>query len=233
MKSTLCLLLIAVIRTLVHGQSVQSFNGVLSFRTVDPIFDVDGESLLTGDAFLGQLYAGSTEAALVAVGFPMPFGSGDRVGRIVAAGLIFVPGVLPGLPASVQVRAWQASDGQSYEAAVAARGHFGASKIARVETGDLYLGGGPSPPGRLVGMGSFALSAGPLPARLALGAPAAQTLTLSILAQPATQWDVYSSPDLTVWEKVQTFSIDGTGEAKLQLPLEGSQPTFYRAVLGP
>jgi len=85
----------------------------------------------------------------------------------------------------------------------------------------------------LLGLGSFSLSDGPLPARLALASPAARSLSLSILAQPATQWDVYSSPDLTAWQKVQTFTIDGTGEAKLQLSLEGSEPAFYRAVLGP
>ena len=213
-----------MIATIVHGQ------GELNFRTVDPIFDVDAATLLAGDAFLAQLYAGPTEISLAAIGSPLPFATGAKAGYVTSTGLIIVPGTQPGNVVAVQVRAWHASDGPSYEAAVAARGHFGASKIARVETGG-FDGGVPFPPGRLLGLGSFPLSAGPLPARLALDSPTAQTVSLAVLAQPATQWDVYSSPDLTAWQKVQTFTIDATGEARLQVPLAVSERMFYRAVL--
>ena len=226
MNSLYYLLYATLLMSVVHGQ------GFLLFRTVDPIFDIDGKTLLTGDAFLAQLYAGLTETNLAAIGAPLPFRTAAKAGYISTNIETVVPGLDPGWPAEVQVRAWQASDGQSYEAAVAARGHFGASKIARVFTGG-FSGGVPFVPDPLVGLGSFALSAGPVPARLALESPAAQTLSLSILAQPATQWDVYSSPDLTAWHTVQTFTIDATGEAKLQLPLAGSERMFYRAVLAP
>ena len=216
-----------MILTVAHGQ------GSLILRTEDPIFDVDMKTPLEGEAFLAQLYAGPTERSLAAIGSPLPFGTGARTGRVVGGQQIIVPGPESGWPVSVQVRAWQTSDGRSYEAAVAARGHFGVSKIIRVIPGDPYAGGVPGVPPRLEGLGSFALSDGPVPARLTLVSPAAQTLSLSILAQPATQWEVYSSRDLTSWHAVRTLTIDATGEAKVQLSPEGSEPAFYRAVLGP
>ncbi len=137
MKGTYVIASVAMLITVVHGQ------GLLLFRTVDPIFDIDGKTPLTGDAFLAQLYAGLAETNLAAIAFPLPFGTGTKAGYITTNSLTAVPELWPRWWASVQVRAWKVSDGQSYEAAVAARGHFGVSKIARVITGD-YDGGVPT-----------------------------------------------------------------------------------------
>ena len=119
-----------------------------------PVFDVDGMTPLSGSGYLAQLYAGPSLDLLRPAGQPTPFQSGVNAGY-------FVPetntlgNVMPGSNAVLQVCAWDASYGTSYEQAQALGGSFGKSGILQVAAG-----GGDWPPQSLLGFQSFSLQAG-------------------------------------------------------------------------
>ena len=125
-----------------------------------PVYDADGHTPLEGPAFLAALYAGPTATTLAAVGPAVPFRLEPMAGYFdltddPSNGLRVIPTVTPGSQAHVQVRAWEADRGTSYEEALAADGRTGASEVFPVITG----GGGtpPAPPSFLSGLNSFAL----------------------------------------------------------------------------
>jgi hypothetical protein len=121
-----------------------------------------------GAAYLAQLYAGATEAALAAVGEAVPFRTGAAAGYWTAASRA-IPSVAPGANAAVQIRAWATASGATYEAAAAANGSIGRSATLTIKTGG--EGAPPSLPANLVGLTSFAISGViPEPSILALGA---------------------------------------------------------------
>lgn len=135
------------------------FNNLFGAAGIDaPIFDVDGETRLAGNAFLAQLYGGASAETLHAVGRPVPFGTDARAGYF-DSDLSLIRAVPP-VPlngrAFVQVRAWETAAGETYEEAWLAGGKAGVSQILTVTTG----GGGipPSLPANLVGLESFALT---------------------------------------------------------------------------
>jgi hypothetical protein len=83
-----------------------------------PVFDVDGTSPLAGPSFLGQLYAALADqpeppSQLLAVGKPVPFGTGAAADYIQDPNLVMVPNVGRAL-VWVQLAAWRASDGPTY-----------------------------------------------------------------------------------------------------------------------
>lgn len=123
-----------------------------------PIFDVDGSTRLSGTNYLGQLYAGPTDSSVAAVGAAVPFLATTGGAGYLNAGASAqrqIPTVAPGAVASVQIRAWEAAAGPTYEDAVAAGGRHGASIILRIATGG--VGEPPSLPANLVGLTSFSL----------------------------------------------------------------------------
>jgi len=122
-----------------------------------------------GPAYMAQLYAGPSASALAAIGAPIPFRTGAAAGYWTAQ-TASIPTVAPGANASVQVRAWAAASGATYEAALASGGGFGQSEILSVVTGG--AGVPPSLPANLAGLASFAIGGGviPEPSILALGA---------------------------------------------------------------
>lgn len=128
------------------------FNGVTNLSV--PVLDVDGMTPLSGSGYLAQLYAGPSLDLLRPAGQPTPFQSGVNAGY-------FVPetntlgNVMPGSNAVLQVCAWDASYGTSYEQAQALGGSFGKSGILQVAAG-----GGDWPPQSLLGFQSFSLQAG-------------------------------------------------------------------------
>lgn len=119
-----------------------------------PVFDVDGVTALSGAAFLAQLYAGPSVGDLRPAGAPTPFMSGLNAGLFTLK-TITLPTVAPGSTAFVQVRAWQASAGASYEESRALGGKFGKSEIFQVTTST-----NPATPPNLTGLKSFSLRAG-------------------------------------------------------------------------
>jgi hypothetical protein len=149
-----------------------------------PIFDALGAKL-AGTAYLAQMYAGPSATELYAQSVPVPFRTGSGIGFIQTGAdtTITLAGGAAGWRAGgstvfVQVRAWAASLGTTYEAAVAkGQGQFG--ELAQALS--VASGGGGTPPAPatfLVGLTSFSLAAVPEPSVIALGVLGAAVLAL-------------------------------------------------------
>jgi len=132
-----------------------------------------GGTKAEGAAYLAQMYAGPTDNALAAIGTALPFRTGTAAGYWTATALA-IPTVAPGANAQVQIKAWAAASGATFEAASSAGGQIGQSAIFTVKTGG--DGSPPSLPGTFPAtLTSFAISGGggpvvPEPSILALGA---------------------------------------------------------------
>lgn len=128
-----------------------------------------------GSAYLGQLYAGPTADSLAPVGTAVAFKDAAGAGTgYVIGGTVTINSVTPGANAFIQLRAWDAAGGTSYEAAQAAGKIYGNSATITIATG----GGGspPATPSPLTGLASFTLV--PEPSTLALGVLGAAALLL-------------------------------------------------------
>jgi hypothetical protein len=113
--------------TSVTGGGVVTIN---TYTNNAPTYDVDGMTLLD-DNFKVQIYAGAGPNILHSIGEPASYESGGLAGFI---GFHFplyrvIPDVPAGQTAYVQLRAWEAAFGSSYEQARAAGGKFGFSKV--------------------------------------------------------------------------------------------------------
>jgi len=164
-----------------YAQGTVNFNNRVpaAATPVDaPIYDVGGTTRLSGTGFYAQLYGAAVGGTLAAIGDPLTFSTG-RPGYVLATGVDTtraIPGVTPGGNAVVQIRAWSAASGSTYEAALAAGGAVGSSDTLTLVTG----GGGspPGPPADLIGLQSFSLTAIPEPSTLALGLLGAALLVI-------------------------------------------------------
>ncbi len=119
-----------------------------------PIFDVDGVTGLAGSHYVAQLYAGPSLDKLRAAGQPTPFQTGFYAGYFVPQ-ILTLANVPPGNDVVMEVCAWDASYGTSYEQARANGGKFGKSGVLHTAAG-----GGDQPPQTLQGLQSFSLQAG-------------------------------------------------------------------------
>ena len=119
-----------------------------------PVFNLDGVTPLSGTNFMAQLYAGPSLELLRPAGQPSLFRSGFSAGYFYSQ-VITLASVAPGAEAIVQVRAWDARKGGSYEEARALGGKFGKSELLTVTAG-----GEPFVPADLDGLQSFSLQAG-------------------------------------------------------------------------
>jgi hypothetical protein len=119
-----------------------------------PVFDIDGATPLNGQGFLAQLYGGASIEFLRPVGEPSPFHTGFQAG-LFNSKIVVLPGSPPGSDAVIQVRAWDASRGSSYEEARALGGRFGRSDLMAIR-----VGGGQLPTPQLLSLQSFNLQAG-------------------------------------------------------------------------
>lgn len=125
-----------------------------------PVFDTDGTTLLADTNFLAQLYGGPTAEALEPVGAAVPFRTGLAAGYIHGVQRV-IPTVAPGATAYVQMRAWAATGGASYEAALAAGMGHGTSVVVQVVTGG--AGSPPTLPATITGLQPFQLMLGQPP----------------------------------------------------------------------
>jgi hypothetical protein len=137
------------------GGKINFANQALFPSSLDaPVFDIDGVTRLGGSNFLAQLYGGPSLELIRPAGQPSPFMPGFSAGYF-RSKIVTLPTVPPGSNAIVQVRAWDASKGSSYEEARALGGKFGKSELMTVT-----VGGGLTPPANLDGLQSFSLRAG-------------------------------------------------------------------------
>lgn len=176
MKKALLALTFATVALSVSAQTVTFSNtGSAIGGTGAPVFNVDGSTRLDGAGYLAQLYTDNT-----ALGAAAPFRTGAGAGfwNPGAGATVTIPGVAPGAAVSLNVRAWDASKGTSYEAALAAGGAAGQSAAISVVTGG--AGSPPGLPASLTGLASFSLKAGaiPEPSTIALAAIGGAALLL-------------------------------------------------------
>ncbi len=153
--------------------------GTVNFSNVGaglnaPVFDVGGVTKLTGSGFLAQLYVGSStsEASLAAVAGTTPF---------LASGGFFTGGTktlaqAPGSRPFFQVRAWEASGGATYDAALTAGAKAGKSTVFQIGADLGGVGSPATPPATLLGLTSFSLV--PEPSTIALGILGAAALLI-------------------------------------------------------
>lgn len=147
--------ILTVSETAIGGGTIDFRNKfVTSVTNMAPVFDLDGISPLNGNNYVAQLYAGSSLDLLRPAGQPTPFQTGFNAGYFVPQ-LVTLANVAAGSNCVVQVRAWEAGKGNSFEEARALGGKFGKSGILTVSTGGEAL-----PPQYLVGLQSFGLQAG-------------------------------------------------------------------------
>src|SRR2546426_10117973 len=108
------------------------FQNYAPFYGIDaPVFDSNGNRL-EGTNYLAMLYGASKDEstnALHALLPAQPFLTGTNAGYFISAMDYEVPGVIPGDPAWLQVRAWDRRLGESYELAAAGNiGGYGESQ---------------------------------------------------------------------------------------------------------
>lgn len=125
------------VRPLPTGALLRFANRVPEAGLDAPVFDLNGDILISGSGFVAQLFGGADPTNLVAVGAPAPFGTGANAGYWLAGEEYWrsIPGVESGDPAYVQVKIWELGLGASFEAALAAGGRVAASEVWEVVTG--------------------------------------------------------------------------------------------------
>jgi len=179
------------------------------------VYDIDEVTRLpVGGAYLAQLYGGSDDISLAPVGGATAFISPGRF----SGGLRTITTVLPGSPASVQVRVWESAYGPTYEQSLLNGGKTGTSSILRITTG----GGGTPPqvPAFLLGLTSFSLLPGhsmtspeitTQPASVSVAAGASATLSVQASGgQLQYQW------------RLNGADIVGATAANLSIPAASS-----------
>jgi hypothetical protein len=177
-KILLMAALMACVGAMAQG-TVLFKNNVAAAGLSAPVFDSDGVTKLTGNAYYAQLYA-DIGGSFTPVGTATAF----AFNGFVSGGQVTIPaaGIVAG-KVTLQMRAWEATTAGTagtYEAALA-----GSKKVGISETFSLVPGNpNDSPPGvaaNLVGLKSFSISGGsviPEPSTIALGMIGAAALLL-------------------------------------------------------
>ena len=174
----LAIVVVCLATTIVgYAQGTFNFaNKVTSAAINAPIFDAGG-TLLAGDGYLAQLWAGPNAGGLVAVGDAVPFRTGAAAGYISGVGrtLPTAAWATPGATVVLQFRAWAKSAGATWELASASGANFGqlATPLSLASGG---VGDPPGLPADLKGLTSFNLV--PEPSIIALGVLGAAALVL-------------------------------------------------------
>jgi hypothetical protein len=185
MKKLALLAAFLAVGAMAYGQGTFTMANKKGTTLDAPVLDASGAKL-SGADYLAQLYAGPVGAGtFTAYGKPVPFKTGTAAGYFSDSTAVDV-GVAAGTKVDVQVRAWRAAAGSSYEAAAGAAasltGNYGASAtIAGLATGGGFDANGiPVLPNNLIGLQGFSLTGGvvPEPSVLALGLLGAAVLVL-------------------------------------------------------
>jgi hypothetical protein len=124
-----------------------------------PVRYYDG-TLLSGNAFMAQLYVGTSRQSLNPVSAPTPFLSSPQAGYF-SAGTQMIDWVLPGgTIAIVEVRVWEVASGPTWDTAT----RRAASNGMTIQTGGLSG----APPANLIGLQPFSFMPIPEPPTLAI-----------------------------------------------------------------
>lgn len=134
------------------------------------VFDSNGTTPLDGTAWFAQTYIGTDANSLSPAGSAVNFRTGAGAGYIIGGGLV-TTSFAGGTQIWVEMRAWEAAKGTTYEAAVAAGGKFGKSQAIQ-----LTVAVAPNTPPDMQGLKSFSVV--PEPSVMALGVLGAAALLL-------------------------------------------------------
>lgn len=141
------------------------------------VTETDGTTRLAGSAYLANLYygtPGTDPAGWTSAGVAAAFNSGGQAGLITGPE-VTLTGFNWGSTVGVQVRAWRASDGGTWEAASAVAGAHASYPIATIPTVNVVLPSKalPTDPDplspRLTGLTGHRLSIVPEPSTILLG----------------------------------------------------------------
>jgi hypothetical protein len=193
-----------------------------------PVYDSDCTTPLIGSAYLSQVYGSLTQENYQPWGHIIPFNTpppGGRGGFMAHAITIDIGGTSQGQIVYVQLRAWQASAGPTYEAAVAAGGKYGYSNVVPMPA---YLA--PSYPTFPYGLQSFCLFSG-LPPKLTATVNGTGTVVLSWTV-PSDGFLLQRTTNLlgTNWLTVpDAISIAGTNN-QFKAPVVSGASLFYRLI---
>jgi len=142
-----------------------------------PVTDGVGGARLSGATFQAQLYAELTPGNLSAIGSPVAFRTGGAAGFVTST-QVAVPGMAVNSSVNVQMRAWEASGGATYEAALASGAKTGFSNTISVgPLGGVPAVGPPVTDPNLIGLNGFAVVV-PEPSTIALGLLGAAALLI-------------------------------------------------------
>jgi hypothetical protein len=129
---------------------------------VDALIWYNDLYLCSGDRFNAQLYAGTDMYNLKPYGTPTVFLTGDQAGYF-DGGVVVLDGIEPGTSVFMQVYAWEATTGSSWETSLAKGISMG---YCYAKTGG--VGDPPSSPGFLSDLSPFSIYSIPEPSTLAL-----------------------------------------------------------------
>jgi hypothetical protein len=159
---------LTAVGALAQGQF--NFGNRVTLSGIDAkVFKPDGTTPLAGTEFWAQAYVGTDKGSLAPVDVPVNFRTGNFVGYVSTKTVTTT--FAGGTAVWVEMRAWEAAGGNSYEAAVAAGKLFGKSEPVQ-----LTVAVAPATPPDMVGLKSFALV--PEPSTMALGLLGAAALLL-------------------------------------------------------
>lgn len=163
MKKYVLLFAVCVLPLRISSQGFIVFGNRVSADGLDaPVLDTDCVSRLAGPTYLAQAYVGFAPDILTPLGSLTPFRTGEYAGYIASRNLE-IPGTGIDDLVYVQIRAWEANAGSTYEEAVSGGARHGFSNIVPVWT---QLP--PGPGNSLVGLQSFCLVPEPSSGALAL-----------------------------------------------------------------
>jgi len=148
------------------AQGTVNFKNSITGEFSAPVFNSDGVTKLSGDAFYAQLYA-SVGGSFQPIGAPTKF----LLNGIANGGSVTVPAAaISGGVATLQMRAWEASTAGTagtYEAAIGAGKKYGFSESFTVSPTVTPAGSPEGIPANLGNLKSFSLI--PEPSTIALG----------------------------------------------------------------
>lgn len=148
---------------LAQGQFNFGNKNTLATPPIDARVGLPNGEFAAGTAYLAQAYvklATDPDSSYAPVGTASTFRTGNNAGYIITSAVTTT--FAGGTAVTVQMRAWEASGGASYEAAVAAGKLYGTSNPV-----NLTVATAPSLPPDMVGLQSFSLI--PEPSTFALG----------------------------------------------------------------
>ena len=136
-------------------------NGTVDFANVSsglgpnaPVYESDGVTKLSGPQFMAELFAGPSANNLAGIAM-IGFASGTQAGYFFG-GVQSINSVPGGGIAWVQVDVWNTANGASFPQAQASGlpDSWWQSSLFTVVTGNMFTGGGPTPPATLSGLGN-------------------------------------------------------------------------------